>query len=161
MRPIMPIGSVVIYDGEKKINMWSNSVVPHVWGVKRFRIEDEKAIYPRNTFDSKNSVSNFQKMLEIEMAKLNSEDALEKKESEKININVKASSEKNYFVKSEKETTYWNNVLARILDLEFTSELGRLCVAGGDNGKIYNLDSMKSSICGSNSVFNSFLCDFQ
>ena len=90
------------------------------------------------------------------MAKLNSEDALEKKESENININVQASSEKNYFVKSEKETTYWNNVLARILDLEFTSELGRLCVAGGGNGKIYNLDSMKSSICGSNSVFNSF-----
>jgi hypothetical protein len=118
MRPIMPIGSIVIYGGEERINMWDPSLVPRLWGVKRFSIEDEKAIYPRNTFDSKNSISNFQKMLEIEMAKPDSDCGLNAKvDEEHIDINKQTSFEKKYFENSQKNIMYWNNILARMLEV--------------------------------------------
>jgi hypothetical protein len=126
MRPIMPIGSIVIYGGEERINMWDPSLVPRLWGVKRFSIEDEKAIYPRNTFDSKNSISNFQKMLESEMLKLDSDCVSNAKGSEEhIDINKQTSFEKKYFENTRKEFIYWNNILARMLEVSERELCGR------------------------------------
>ena len=118
MKPIMPIGSIVIYGGEERINMWDPSLVPRLWGVKRFRIEDEKAISSRNTFDDQNSVSNFQKMFEIEMAKLDSDCGLNAKvDEEHIDISKQTAFEKKYFENTRNEFIYWNNILARMLEV--------------------------------------------
>jgi hypothetical protein len=118
MTPIMPIGSIVIYCGERRINMWSHSVVPHVWGVKRFSNEDENRISLKDSLGNDNSKITFQKMLKCAMEELNSDCILNVKGSEehidKIN---QTSFEKNYYENSRKEIIYWNNVLARMLDL--------------------------------------------
>ena len=118
MTPIMPIGSIVIYCGERRINMWSHSVVPHVWGVKRFSNEDENRISLKDSLGNDNSKITFQKMLKCAMAELNSDCILNAKGSEehidKIN---QTSFEKNYYENSRKEIIYWNNILARMLDL--------------------------------------------
>ena len=82
MTPIMPIGSIVMYCGERRINMWSHSVVPHVWGVKRFAIEDEKSVFLKGSFESETSKTTFQKMLKCAMAELNSDCILNAKGSE-------------------------------------------------------------------------------
>ena len=118
MTPIMPIGSIVIYGGEERINMWDPSLVPRLWGVKRFRIEDEKRVSLRNTFDSENSISSFQKMLESEMLKLDSDCVSNAKGSEEhIDIGKQSAFEKKYFENTRNEFIYWNNILARMLEV--------------------------------------------
>lgn len=126
MTPIMPIGSIVIYGGEERINMWDPSLVPRLWGVKRFSIEDEKRVSLRNTFDSENSISSFQKMLESEMLKLDSDCVSNAKGSEEhIDISKQTAFEKKYFENSQKNIMYWNNILARMLEVSERELCGR------------------------------------
>lgn len=122
----MPIGSIVIYGGEERINMWDPSLVPRLWGVKRFSIEDEKRVSLRNTFDSENSISSFQKMLESEMLKLDSDCVSNAKGSEEhIDISKQTAFEKKYFENSQKNIMYWNNILARMLEVSERELCGR------------------------------------
>lgn len=122
MTPIMPIGSIELISSissinweEKKNEVWIDYCVSRIFGLET---NTKKEISLRNSFDSENSISTFQKMLKCAMEELNSDCILNAKGSEehidKIN---QTSFEKNYYENSRKEIIYWNNVLARMLDL--------------------------------------------
>ena len=110
----------------------------------------------RSTSENENSGVSFQKMLEKELSKYDSDDVLITNLNEEYSASREQTSfEKKYCENSKMETIYWKNVLTRMLDRNFASELEKLCNGGG-NRSCYNLDSINSSICGSNSAFKSF-----
>ena len=82
----------------------------------------------RSTSENENSGVSFQKMLEKELAKYDSDEVLMTNVNEEYSAtNEQTSFEKKYFENSKMETIYWNNVLARILDWKFASGLEKLC----------------------------------
>ena len=118
--PITPIGSVSSIDSISSINLeeteiWTDYYVSRIFGLES---KTKKKISLRNTFDSENSISSFQKMLESEMLKLDSDCVSNAKGSEEhIDIGKQSAFEKKYFENTRKEFIYWNNILARMLEV--------------------------------------------
>ena len=104
--PITPIGSVSSIDSISSINLEETEIWTDYYVSRIFCLESKtkKKISLRNTFDSENSISSFQKMLESEMLKLDSDCVSNAKGSEEhIDINKQTSFEKN-ILKTAKKT---------------------------------------------------------
>lgn len=118
--PITPIGSVSSIDSISSINLEETEIWTDYYVSRIFCLESKtkKKISLRNTFDSENSISSFQKMLESEMLKLDSDCVSNAKGSEEhIDISKQSAFEKKYFENTRKEFIYWNNILARMLEV--------------------------------------------
>lgn len=116
--PITPIGSVSSIDSISSINLEETEIWTDYYVSRIFCLESKtkKKISLRNTFDSENSISSFQKMFESEMLKLDSDCVSNAKGSEEhIDISKQTAFEKKYFENTRKEFIYWNNILARML----------------------------------------------
>lgn len=119
--PITPIGSVSSIDSISSINLEETEIWTDYYVSRIFCLESKtkKKISLRNTFDSENSISSFQKMLESEMLKLDSDCVSNAKGSEEhIDISKQTAFEKKYFENTRKEFIYWNNILARMLEVD-------------------------------------------
>ncbi|MBQ7905141.1 MAG: hypothetical protein IJ361_05210 [Spirochaetaceae bacterium] len=118
--PITPIGSVSSIDSISSINLeeteiWTDYYVSRIFGLES---KKKKEISLRNTFDSENSISSFQKMLESEMLKLDSDCVSNAKgREEHIDISKQSAFEKKYFENTRNEFIYWNNILVRMLEV--------------------------------------------
>ena len=126
--PITPIGSVSSIDSISSINLEETEIWTDYYVSRIFCLESKtkKKISLRNTFDSENSISSFQKMLESEMLKLDSDCVSNAKGSEEhIDISKKTAFEKKYFENSQKNIMYWNNILARMLEVSERELCGR------------------------------------
>lgn len=118
--PITPIGSVSSIDSISSINLEETEIWTDYYVSRIFCLESKtkKKISLRNTFDSENSISSFQKMLESEMLKLDSDCVPNAKgREEHIDISKQSAFEKKYFENTRNEFIYWNNILARMLEV--------------------------------------------